>query len=209
MITLHNRDCLEAMREMKDNEFDLAIVDPPYGIHQLGAQQGGKGTLKDRVFSRGKYEHWDIAPPKEYFEELMRVSRNQIIWGANYFIDHLYSSRVMICWDKCQPWENFAQFELAWTSFSKCSTPSPIFKYDNRTGDKIHPTQKPVALYLWLLQKFAKEGDRILDTHLGSGSITIACNNLGFSLTAYELDKEYYINAKNRLIAHQKQLRLF
>ena len=147
---------------------------------------------------------WDVAPNDDYFRGLFRFCKNQIIWGGNYF--PLPPSRCILCWDKCQPWENFSQIELAWTSFNY---PAQIFKFDNRTGDKIHPTQKPVQLYKWLLQKYAKEGDKILDTHFGSLSIGIACHDLHFDLTACELDKEYYESAKKRLIWHQKQLNLF
>jgi len=204
MINLHLGDCLEAMRQMPDKCYDLAIVDPPYDIHKHGAQTGGKGKLKDRAFCRGKYEHWDISPPQEYFDHLFRVSKNQVIWGANYFT--LPSTRCVVCWDKCQPWPNFSQWEMAWTSFPY---PAKLFKFDNRTGDKIHPTQKPTALYIWILEHFAKEDDKILDTHLGSGSIAIACHDMGFSLDAWELDVDYYTSAKKRLETHQQQLQLW
>jgi site-specific DNA-methyltransferase (adenine-specific) len=127
-----------------------------------------------------------------------------VIWGANYFT--LPSTRCVVCWDKCQPWPNFSQWEMAWTSFSY---PAKLFKFDNRTGDKIHPTQKPTALYRWILEHFAKEGDKILDTHLGSGSIAIACHEMGFSLDAWEIDKDYCTSAKKRLETHQQQQQLW
>lgn len=204
MIQLYNGDCLEAMKKMKDNEFDLAIVDPPYEIKTKNPFQGS-GKLKNRALHKDrKIKIWDKAPTKEYFSELMRVSKNQIIWGGNYF--DLPPTRCVIAWDKVQPWENFSQWEMGWTSFS---SPASLFKYDNRTGAKIHPTQKPVSLYTWILDKYANPGDRILDTHLGSGSIAIACHNLGFDLVGYELDKDYFEAAKKRLEEHQKQLRLF
>jgi site-specific DNA-methyltransferase (adenine-specific) len=202
MITLHNKDCLEAMLEMADNQFDLAIVDPPYGLKKSSVQ--GQGKMKKRIFNLGDVFKWDIAPTQQYFDELMRVSKNQIIWGGNYF--DLPPTRCIICWDKKQPWPNFSQIEMAWTSFD---TPAKIFRFNNKTRDKIHPTQKPVALYKWLLQNYAKDGDSILDTHLGSGSIAIACHDMGFDLTAYEIDEEYFAAAQQRLKKHQQQLKLF
>lgn len=202
-ITLHHRDCLEAMREMETDCFDLAIVDPPYEIKTANPYQGG-GFLSTRVLNGdNKIKHWDKAPPPEYFEELMRVSKNQIIWGGNYF--DLPPTRCVICWDKCQPWDNFSQWEMAWTSYSK---PAALFKKDNRTGGKIHPTQKPVELYEWILHKFANKGDKILDTHFGSGSNGIACHNMGYSLTAFETDGDYVERAVDRIKTHQIQLQL-
>ena len=135
---------------------------------------------------------------------LRRVSKNQIIWGGNYF--DLPPTRGVIAWDKVQPWYTYSQWEMAWTSFD---CPARLFKFDNRTGGKIHATQKPVQLYLWLLSNFANAGDRILDTHLGSGSIAVACHDMGFDLEGYEIDKEYFKGASKRLKDHQKQLRLF
>jgi len=216
-INLYQGDCMDLMKQYPDKYFDLAIVDPPYGINapkmaatpcqrKAGSKRlnSGSGKLKNRALNNLNCE-WDNAiPTDDYFKELFRVSKNQIIWGGNYF--PLPPSRCILCWDKCQPWENFSQIELAWTSFDY---PAQIFKFDNRTGDKIHPTQKPVQLYKWLLQKYAKEGDKILDTHFGSLSIGIACHDLHFELTASELDKDYYELGKNRLICHQKQLNLF
>ena len=165
MINLYNADCMQALRQMSDNQYDLAIVDPPYGMAAMGGQTGGAGKLRDRVFRRGSYEHWDISPNQEYFDQLLRVSKHQIIWGGQYFTDKLPASREWITWDKCQPWQNFSQVELAWTSFKSTTK---LFKFDNRYKGKIHPTQKPVRLYEWLLDKYAEQGDRILDTHLGS-----------------------------------------
>jgi len=205
MINLYNADCLSAMLEMADNQFDLAIVDPPYGIAD-NTTRGGSGSLKNRVLNLNadKFAKWDKVPTQQYFTELMRVSKNQIIWGGNYF--DLPPTRCIICWDKKQPWPNFSQIEMAWTSYN---SPAKIFKFDNRTKDKIHPTQKPTKLYAWLLSMYAKEGDTILDTHLGSGSIAIACHDMGFDLTAYEIDEEYFAAASNRLKQHQRQLKLF
>lgn len=206
MITLHNKDCLEAMLEMADNQFDLAIVDPPYGIADNPSRHKGSGRLKNRLLNLNadKFAQWDIPPTQQYFDELMRVSKNQIIWGGNYF--DLPPTRCIICWDKKQPWPNFSQIEMAWTSFDN---PAKIFRFDNRTKDKIHPTQKPIQLYKWILQNYAKDGDSILDTHLGSGSIAIACHDMGFDLTAYEIDEEYFAAAQQRLKKHQQQLKLF
>ena len=195
------------MARYPDNYFDLAIVDPPYGIggdslHSNRALKSA-GKLKNRALNTGNTK-WDIAPNQIYFDELKRVSKNWIIWGGNYF--ELGRIRCFIAWDKCQPWENFSQVELAYTSFDK---PSSLYKFDNRTKDKIHPTQKPVALYKWLLDKYAKPTDKILDTHLGSGSIAIACHDYGFNLTACELDKEYFDLAIKRINQHQSQTKLF
>ncbi len=206
-MKITNEDNMELMARYEDNYFDLAIVDPPYGIEDITGKEfsHGRGKLKNREFNKGnkKINEWDKAPKKEYFNELIRVSKNQIIWGGNYF--SLPPYRHPIIWDKCQPWENFSQVELAWTSFNK---PASLFKFDNRTGGKIHPTQKPVKLYEWLLSKYANDGDKILDTHLGGGSIAIACDNMGFDLTACELDTDYFNGAIDRLENHKKQLRL-
>lgn len=195
-------DCEEYMKDLPDKAFGLAIVDPPYGMPKNATH--GKGKLKGRILNNGKVEKWDKAPPKEFFDELFRVSENQIIWGGNYF--DLPPTRGIICWDKIQPWENFSQIEYAWTSFQ---VPAKLFKHDNRTGDKIHPTQKPVKLYKWLLQNYAKQGDKILDTHGGSFSHAIACHNLGFELTIIEKDEDYFNAAVKRLQWHQRQLTIF
>lgn len=235
-ITLYNCDCMDYMATCRDNEFDLAIADPEYGINAPNMQMGhapnrkgkgqypgestavklkgrlnsGGGKLKDRILNKSKIS-WDNEKPKpEYFKEIFRISKNQIIWGGNYFTDNLQESRCWICWDKIQPWENFSQFELAWTSFDK---PAAMYRYSNTGGankeKKIHPTQKPVKLYEWLLRYYAKPGQKIFDSHFGSLSIGIACHNLGFELTACELDKEYYEAAKKRLQIHQMQKTIF
>jgi site-specific DNA-methyltransferase (adenine-specific) len=202
---IHNQDCLEAMKLMQDNQFDLAIVDPPYGIGMDGGNVGYKG------FNNFEKKDWDKEiPKKKYFEELFRISKNQIIWGGNYFV--LPSTRCFLVWDKGEGFYNrtYAECELAWTSFDKNTVKykhDPLAKGDYK--GKIHPTQKPVALYEWLLMNYAKEGDKILDTHLGSGSIAIACHNLGYELEGYELDKEYYDNAIKRIKNHQAQTRIF
>lgn len=212
MINLHLGDSLAAMREMPDNAYELAIVDPPYGMHK-GAWRGGgtwQGkTLKNRVFwaQKEKGEAWDVAPDSEYFDQLRRVSRNQIIWGGNYFPSIWgQPSRCVIAWDKVQPWPSFSQIELAWTSYDK---PAKLWRFDNRYAGKIHPTQKPIALYQWLLDQFANPGDRILDTHLGSGSIACACYDSGYALDAWELDPEYHAAAVARFTEYSRQTKLF
>jgi site-specific DNA-methyltransferase (adenine-specific) len=204
---IHNQDCLEAMKLMQDNQFDLAIVDPPYGIG-AGSKNFINGTSKTNK-TYYKDNDWDIAPNKEYFIELQRVSKNQIIWGGNYFVEFLKNFRCFIFWDKTIHGNSYADGELAWTSFDK------VARYYRKNISQVtiegrfHPTQKPVTLYEWLLMNYAKEGDKILDTHLGSGSIAIACHNLGYDLTGYELDKEYYDNAIKRIKNHQAQTRIF
>jgi len=204
MIT--NEDNMKLMGRYEDNHFDLAIVDPPYGI---GASEMTMGSGRNKKYTKGK--KWDNETPnKEYFNELVRVSKNQIIWGGNYF--DLPLTKSWIFWDKgiygdC----DFADGELAWTSFKKVLRVAQI-RYKGFLGadlQRIHPTQKPVKLYKWLLKNYANEGDKILDTHLGSGSIAIACHDLGFELTACELDTDYYNAAIKRIEDHKKQLQLF
>tara|TARA_R110002051_G_scaffold280089_2_gene341657 strand:+ start:75 stop:704 length:630 start_codon:yes stop_codon:yes gene_type:complete len=207
-INLYNKDCMIALRQMKDNEFDLAIVDPPYGY-------GDKKT--DILNFRQKEQHreWNIAPTDEYFEQLFRVSKNQIIWGGNYFsFIWSFGGRCFIYWHKGNPVNNFADGELAWTSFHKNAIQIDYRYYGNLQGNtsaekKIHPTQKPFQLYERVLMKFAIKGDKILDTHLGSGSIAIACDNLGYDLEGFELDKEYFDAATKRLKQHQSQIKMF
>jgi site-specific DNA-methyltransferase (adenine-specific) len=199
-MQITNEDNMALMSRYPDNYFDLAIVDPPYGIDinssgRLG-HYGGKG------------KKWDNEIPNlEYFAELQRVSKNQIIWGANYF--NMPPTRCFLIWDKQQPeGVSFASCEYAWTSFNESAK---TFYYRPQGADpyRIHPTQKPIKLYKWILNKYANEGDKILDTHLGSGSIAIACHDLGFDLTACELDVDYYNAAMKRLTDHQKQLTIF
>jgi len=203
MINLYNMDCIEAMKDMADNQYDLAIVDPPYGISRFG----------NRIDKTLKINKWDTKPTKEYFNELFRISNNQIIWGANNF--DLPTSEYFCVWDKKQTVDNFASAEYAFVSMG-LKKPAKVFRYsihkviqDRKSENgKIHPTQKPVKLYEWLLMNYAKEGDKILDTHLGSGSIAIACHNLGYDLDAYEIDKEYYKATLKRFNNHTVQLRL-
>ena len=174
-----------AMSEFPDKYFDLAVVDPPYGLPKDSSN--GRGKLKNRTFNKMDILCWDAPPQKEYFAELTRVSKNQIIWGGNYF--DLPPTRGIICWDKMQPFPNFSAFEMAWTSFDCVAR---IFRFDNRTGNKIHPTQKPIKLYDWIFKNYAKEGMKILDTHLGSGSSRISAHKAGLDFWGYELDKEYF-----------------
>lgn len=204
-MKITNEDNMELMKRYKDNHFDLAIVDPPYGININVSMGRRKGDKKSEYH---KFAGGDSAiPTAEYFKELFRVSKNQIIWGGNYMTDHITPSPCWLMWDKGFSEDvTFAQFEMAWTSFK-----SSAKKYDKHPNqlNRIHPTQKPVNLYEWTLDRYAKEGDKILDTHLGSGSIAIACHNRKFDLTACELDKEYYTKAMERIEAHKKQLTLF
>lgn len=205
-IKLVNSDCLQYMATLKDNSFDLAVVDPPYSMNEHGAQTGGVEFFKNRAYQTGSINHWDISPSAEYFNELCRVSVHQIVWGGQYFTDKLPVSRGWISWDKCQPWKTFSQVELAWTSYNGTTK---LFKYDNRYSGKIHPTQKPVALYQWIFDNYAKKGMKILDTHLGSGSSAIAAHDSGLDFVGIELNADYFQAAKERLETHQQQLRLF
>jgi site-specific DNA-methyltransferase (adenine-specific) len=215
-INLHLGDSLEAMRLMPDNAYDLAIVDPPYGIgivEQLRKSVESKSSMYQNKNGIKGSSEWDNSiPQKEYFEELFRVSKNQIIWGGNYFIEHLKNTRCFLIWDKQNGTNNMADAELAWASFktSVRMYRGHIFKgIGNTNYNPIHPTQKPVALYEWLLKNYAKEGDKILDTHGGSMSIAIACHNLKFDLDLWELDPDYYAAGVKRFEQHKKQLQLF
>lgn len=207
---------MELMARYPDKYFDIALVDPPYGINE----NGDRNKSREKLAKSKDYKSFagnDVSSPEQiYFNELKRVSKNQIIWGANHFISKIpFDSSCWIVWDKDNGLTDFADCELAYTSFK---TAVRIFKFKWQgmlQGDmknkeiRIHPTQKPVKLYEWLLMNYAKEGDKILDTHMGSGSIALACHNLGFDLTACELDKDYYEAAMKRLEQHQSQLTMF
>lgn len=206
--TIYNCDCMELMKQYPDNYFDLAIVDPPYGIG-AGSIKFKNGNSKSKKL-HFKENDWDEKPPsKKYFDELKRISKNQIIWGGNYFIDHLTATRCMIFWDKTIHGQSYADGELAWTSFDKNVRYFRENIAQTNVEGRIHPTQKSIKLYEWLLTNYAKQGDKILDTHLGSGSHAIACNNMGFELTACELDKDYYEASIERIKREAQQERLF
>ena len=192
-------DCMEAMKEIPDKYFDLAIVDPPYGISITDSGRLGKYNKNDNRWD-------DYVPTDEYFKELFRVSKNQIIWGGNYFV--LPATRCYVIWDKKQPEGlSFAMSEFAWTSFDRSA--KTFYRSPMQDKNRFHPTQKPVALYEWLLNNYAKQGDKILDTHVGSASSLIACHNLGFDYVGFELDTDYYNQATKRLEQHKSQLNLF
>ena len=209
MIDLRNVDCMDYLATCENNAFELAIVDPPYGI-QASKISSFKDVRQKVCHTTYITKDWDESiPGQDYFDELHRVSANQIIWGANYFGAKF--SRYVV-WDKCIGDNNFSMAEIASVSINKPTKIYKGFSGANRNGKhttRIHPTQKPVKLYEWLLMNYAKEGDRILDTHLGSGSIAIACHNLGYNLVGCELDPDYYASACERLEKHKQQLRIF
>lgn len=199
-IELHNVDCLPFMKQFEDKQFDLAIVDPPYGIGYSG--RDGQKTIK-----YDNKKQWDNeTPTREYFDELFRISKNQIVWGANYFTKFFELGKGIICWFKHQN-GNFSQWEMAYTSIGNAKHFDRSYQQDQY--NKIHPTQKPVELYRWLLHTYANEGDKIFDSHLGSGSIAIACDDLGFDLTACEIDKDYFDMAKKRIQLARNQTTIF
>jgi len=235
---VRNVDCMIMMKEFPDDFFDLAIVDPPYGINAANMQMGsnpnrsrndgfgsagvstavklkgrlnqGSGKLKNRLLNKSDIGWDNEIPSSEYFEELFRISKNQIIWGGNYF--PLPTSRCWVVWDKMQPWENFSQVELAWTSFDM---PSKIVRYSNTGGanseKKIHPTQKPVFIYKWMYRKFCdlKLKLKIWDSHLGSGSNRIAAAECEFDFWASEINKDYFNDEELRFANYQSQQKLF
>jgi site-specific DNA-methyltransferase (adenine-specific) len=211
MITATNEDNMLMMARYPDNYFDLALVDPPYGI-DANLKRGDTGKNKHIKQKDYHVGDWDSEiPSKEYFTELKRVSKNQIIWGGNYFLDYLNNTSCMIVWDKVNGTNYYADCELAWTSFN-----TSVRKFEWRwhgflqqnmanKQDRIHPTEKPIALYEWILMNYAKEGDKIVDTHRGSASLDIACHNLNFDLVTCELDTDYFNDGNKRLKQHQKQ----
>jgi len=198
-MKIYNKDCVKAMKDMSNNQFDLAIVDPPYrDVNQPTKDMRANGSMKSL----------EGRPTSEYWKELYRVSKEQIIWGANNFEQPQWKGFVV--WKKKTISENFTMSMCEIASLSEnLGTTSKWIEIAPQNPNRIHPTQKPVKLYEWLLLNYAKEGDTILDTHLGSGSIAIACHNLGFDLTGYEIDKEYFEAAKKRIEQHKAQKRLF
>ena len=224
-ITITCEDNMQLMARYPDGYFDLAIIDPPYGIGEDGNKNHSRGKITKPTKYKSKL--WDRTTASiSFFTELKRISKNQIIFGANHFIENIpnANSSCWIVWDKLNGDTDFADCELAWCSF-KSSVRKISFMWNGMMQGKdfngkmqgnkklnekrIHPTQKPVAIYKWLLDKYAKQGDKILDTHLGSGSIAIACYDYGFELTACELDKEYYAKAIERIKNHTNQQKLF
>jgi len=200
---LYNMDCMEGMKQFPDKYFDLAIVDPPYGLGNKTSQGGcNKNSLVKFKQSMSEKRWDDNVPTDEYFEELFRVSKHQIIWGGNYF--GLPKHRTFIVWDKMTYIPTMSQVEMAWTSFN---SPARLIQINSNNPDRLHPTQKPVALYKWLLMNYAKQGDKILDTHVGSASSLIACYDMGFEYIGFELDKDYYDMACKRLEEHKAQIR--
>jgi len=201
-------DCVEVMKGFDDNQFDLAIVDPPYGINRDG-HTGVNAKNKKHNWKKYEFKGWDNErPTAEYWEQLYRVSKNQIVFGANYFTQYLPPSMGWIFWDKGQDL-TMSDGELIFTSFEKALRRKIINR--GRTGDNggmIHPTQKPVTLYKWILKNYATEGMNILDTHLGSGSNRIACDNMGFDFTGIEIDKEYFDLSEKRFKQYKSQLRI-
>lgn len=210
---VHLRDCMDFMRGLPDKAYDLAIVDPIYGVPESGYREANRGKKgKPKKYHNAFWKQKKTGP--EYFKELFRVSRNQIIFGGNYFIDHLYSTRCLIIWDKDNTGD-FADAEIAWASFNSSIR---IFKYrwngmlQENMGNKeirIHPTQKPVALYKWILKNYARPGQTIFDSHIGSGSIRIACHDLGFDFEGCEVDPVYHAAQDKRFQEYIAQPELF
>jgi site-specific DNA-methyltransferase (adenine-specific) len=206
---IYNIDCIEGMKKYPDNYFELAIVDPPYGINvNMNA-----GRKKDTKSKKRIIKKWDNdTPSKNYWDELFRCSKNQIVCGANYFTDFLPISMGWIFWDKCVAAGcSFSDGELIWTSYNQSLKKAviPYSGFIGMEGEKFHPTTKPIKLYKWILNKYAKEGDKILDTHLGSGSSRIAAYDLGFEFIGFELDEDYFKASDKRFKQHTDQLTLF
>lgn len=214
MTEVFNRDCMEAMREYQDKHFDLAIVDPPYGIGEDGRKNHTRSNLAKASDYRDRTKYDCYKPGPEYFEQLFRVSKNQIIWGANHF-GNMPASPAWIIWDKKNGENDFADCELAFSSFEIAARKfewrwNGMLQQDMKNKeDRIHPNQKPLALYGWLLKNYAKPGDKILDTHLGSGSSRIAADQMGFDFTGFELDKDYFDASVKRFNQYKSQLTLY
>lgn len=210
-----NMDCMEYMKDIPDKFFELAIVDPNYGIGEDGKSNHSRSKLaKAKKYTSKNWDNQSVS--KDVLSEIIRISKNQIIWGANHFISKIpFDSSCWIIWDKVNGESDFADAELAWTSFETAARVftfrwAGMLQHDMKNKEfRIHPTQKPIKLYEWLLINYAKEGDKILDTHLGSGSSRIAAYNLGFDFTGLELDQEYFNDSVKRFDQHKKQLTLF
>lgn len=205
----YKMDCMDGMKHFPDKYFELAIVDPPYGINVANMNMGaGKGKRCSNIAYRGwTNKDWDIGIPDDaYFQELFRVSKHQIIWGGNYF--NLPPCKCFIVWDKAESMygRSFSECEMAWTNLNATTR---IFKCSPLDKSRIHPTQKPIALYTWILQNYANRGDRILDTHVGSASSLIACHRMGFRYVGFELDADYYRQASERLERERAQISIF
>lgn len=205
MNAAYNMDCMEAMREIPDKYFDLAVVDPPYGI-----EKGFKATSHIRKYGQMDTVN-DQKPTSEYFKQLFRVSKNQIVFGYNHLSNMLPPTKEFLFWYKHQPLDTYSDGELAWTSYRKTEKcfDYPFFGAVNAEKDRIHPTQKPVALYTWIFSHYAKPGDKILDTHLGSGSSRIAANEMGLDFVGFEIDLDYFKAQEERYAAHIAQMSLF
>ena len=204
-----NIDCMIGMKDYPDNYFDLAVVDPPYGIGIDGndEQRWPNGSIKRK---KHEVKGWDSEKPNQiYFNELQRVSENQIIWGGNYFTKYLEPTKAWIFWYKGQQELTMSDGELAWTSFKRVTRMIDIHRTYIWRDNPIHPTQKPIKLYEWIFKNYAEEGQKILDTHLGSGSSRIAAYNYGMDFTGYEIDKDYFEDAEKRFQNHIAQLKIF
>ncbi len=201
-------DCVKALKRFNDNHFDLAIVDPPYGLDDWNERGINKKTMNKKHMNLKQIQNFEMkAPNQDYFNELFRVSKHQIVWGGNHFLDYLGKTKQIIVWDKKIRGMHFNDCEIAWASGIKEAC--RIFSKTANDTNRIHPTQKPIDLYDWLLHHYAKEGDLILDTHLGSGSSRIAAYKGGFNFVGFEIDKEYYEKQEKRFNDFKSQLRLF
>ena len=202
---VYNEDCVEGMKRYPDKYFDLSIVDPPYGLGDEKLTQGGTWASK---YKKGDAA-WDVKPNAEYWEQLFRVSKNQIVWGANYFMNELPPSRAFIIWDKIAHLPTMADCEFAWVSIDSNAKICKVLRSTQSDETRLHICQKPVKLYEWIFDKYAKQGDLILDTHLGSGSSRIAAHKAGLNFTGFEIDKDYYEAQEKRFKDFVSQLRMF
>lgn len=202
---VYNEDCVQGMKRYPDKYFDLAVVDPPYGIGDEKLTQGGTWASK---YKKGDAK-WDVKPENEYWQHLFRVSKNQIVWGANYFMNELPPSRGFIVWDKIAHLPTMADCEFAWVSIDSNAKICKVLRATQSDECRLHICQKPVKLYDWIFAKYAQPGQRILDTHLGSGSSRIAAHKAGLDFTAFETDKEYYDAQEKRFRDFTAQLRMF